>query len=565
MALFTTSLIRTDDVRRVQEGLRAMLRAKYPTLSLGPGTAIDDILVGATSYLAAAFLAEAEEVRSRLSLSQLSSRADTEGVRAMEDLASNWLVYPTTGTGARGIIYLEFSEPVSTTVPSSILFTRGEGVIVALYDTTADLRITESNLIQGYAADGTTLVYRYPLYVVSVGASPEITLSPGTFNTTTIFPSITSIVSKNSFLPGIPDGNTEDLISRAQSSVTRRGFSTYFSAKKTMEEAQLPGVLRVTPIGAGDPEMFRDLNRAISDPPVHTLGKANLVLSIERSSAVIPYEDFKLSSGAYSFVEQVLSDTALRSIVSFFPNDDNTYSKVTRVGTGFGVGDIALDTEYPNTNLLAGEVTLSPSEDTTGSIWDSVYSVGAITSDRPRLEITKFLTDSEPTSVVVAETPQVALAQAVIDSDSNRALTNDVKAQSATLVGVKPSTIRLVRATNVALSDISSSLAISALETLVSNWDNSTPLGIQDMITAISLQYTSFLTSVYFVAGVEYVIHLPDGRDLPCNTYTSIDIEDSTQQRVASPLTTSSLLSMQVSNRTSSLYIHTDDITVEVI
>ncbi len=561
MAIFNPSLVKQEDITRTQDSLRAILSAKYPDLSTSPGTTVDNILVQATSYLAALFLSEAEDIRSRLTVSGLSARADVTGVRGLEDLASNWLVDVRASDSSRGIVTLELSQRANFTIPGTIQFNRNtEGLLVTLSESESNIQVLQDDLIESVDANNNT-VYLYRVVCVNSSVTPEQSLSPGSFTTTAAIPFLSRVYNTAPFLP--PSRTQEqDLVSRIRSSVTSRGFSTYFSSIATLRDSNIPGFKYCVPVGAGDPEMARDINRIISAQPIHTLGMSNIVIAEHFVPRGVTYSQYISIPLATNLVLSISGSSGIRKVVSFFVKPDGTYLKISRESSESSIGSIVATLSYPNTQLLTQEVsTALPAYS-----WDKIYSPGIDSTPSPRLAISKPLADELPTRVVIAETQVVGIVKQLVEDDTYRPIGVSTRAQSATLVSIKPSTLVLTKAANILNSDISISLIKTTITNLVNNWDCSAgTLSSLEITSTISALFSGFLTSVSFYDGISFLVHLPDGRDLLYKTNTTIDLDYTEAQIVPNILTTSQLLDLQVSTRTSTLNLLADDLIVELV
>jgi hypothetical protein len=561
VAIFNPSLVKTSDIVEVQESLRSILRSRFPDLDTSSGSVTDSILIQGTAYLAALFMAEAEDVRSRLSVRGLAERTDTTGVRALEDLASNWLVDLRASSSARGIITIQLSAPATFTIPPNIVFSRGaEGITAGLENSEATITIRPDNLTETILQDGST-AYIYNLLAVSTGVTQDQALSPGSFTTTYQIPNLISIFNSAAFVPPVTS-ITDDSITRIKSSVTKRGFSTYFSSKSTVLEANIPSVKGCVPIGAGDPEMARDTNRVLSATPIHMLGMSNIVVSETYNPLSVTNLQFSTSLLAYNGVQAIINSSTPMPIVTFFQNELGGYTKVSRVSSPSSIGTVSV-TQVDNSVLSAGEVTLQVSK-TVSDYWDKVYSNGLLRT--ARLQVTKLIGTAVPSSVIISQTPGVYLTQQLIDMDSNRPLGVSVQAQSTNLVSVKPSKITIIKAVNAQTSDIDTSLIKTVVFSLINKWDSeSSPLSLQSITSSIAALLPGLVTSVAFSDGITFILHLPDGSDLPYKTTLAIDIESTGSQLIASKLTLSQLYEFQVSNRTCTLNVLADDIVVEIV
>jgi len=561
MAIFNPSLVKQEDITRTQDSIRAILAAKYPDLSTSPGTTVDSILVQATSYLAALFIAEAEDIRSRLTVSGLSSRADVTGIRGLEDLASNWLVDVRDSDSSRGIVTLELSQRANFTIPGSIQFNRNtEGLLVTPADTGSNIQVSQDDLVESVDATGNT-VYLYRLVCINASVAPEQSLSAGSFTTATQIPFLSKIYNSAPFLPPART-QEQDIVSRIRSSVTSRGFSTYFSSIATLRDNNIPGFKYCVPVGAGDPEMARDTNRIISAQPIHTLGMANIVVAEQFVPRAVTYEQYKTVPLSTNLVLSVRGSSGLRKIVSFFADTQGTYLKVSRASAESSIGTLVTTSGYTNKSLLAGEVSTA----LPANSWDKIYSPGIDYTPSPRLGISKPLNDSEPTQVVLAETQVVGIVKQLIEDDTYRPIGVSTRAQSATLISLKPSTLVLVKAANILDSDISLSLIKTTISNLVNSWDCSTgPLSQLEITSTISALFSGFLTSVSFSDGISFLVHLPDGRDLPYKTNSTVDPDSTAYQTVPNIVSYNQLLELQVSRRTCTLNLLADDIVIQLV
>jgi hypothetical protein len=327
-------------------------------------------------------------------------------------------------------------------------------------------------------------------------------------------------------------------------------------------EANIATVRNCVPVGAGDLEMGRDTNRIISSIPIHTLGMSNIVISERENPTVVTYQQFNSSSLAFNAVNSVFNGAEPVSIVSFFPRAVTGFTKVKRTSSQTTLGQIEVS-QVNSSTLLNGEVSFQLAS-SNQLYWNSVYSNGI--SSTSRLPLTKLLSTAEPTSIVINATPSVALTQQLIDTDAYRPMGISVQAQAANFVSVKPSAIKLYKSSTTQTSDISVQSVKSLVYNLITTWSgDSSPLSITEIVSNISALLSGLVSSVSFVDGISFIVHLPDGSELPYKSLVSINIEEVSNQLLDRKLTLEKLYELQVSNRTSTLSVLSDDIIVEIV
>ncbi len=146
--MFSSQNIKLTDVIEVEGALRALIRSKYPEITVEQGSTLNDLVIKSMGYLAAALKSEADQVKERLYLDKLSNSNEANSQILIEDLASNFLVSAEDIPPQKGIVTFVFTSPLTRVIPASILLTRSDtGITAKLHDSSNNIELTPDSYI----------------------------------------------------------------------------------------------------------------------------------------------------------------------------------------------------------------------------------------------------------------------------------------------------------------------------------------------------------------------------------------------------------------------------------
>ena len=557
--MFNSQLIKTSDVNRIASSLRSVLRSNFSDLSVEEGSNINDLVVRPMAYLAAVIKTQADEVRSRLSLEGIKSTESSESFQMLQDLASNFLVFPREAVPARGIVTFKFSTKTVRTIPSNIVLTRGDGVVALKpFDTSANITISIDDYLE-IVEDGVTY-YLYNSLFESLLTRTNFEISAGTFDSSVSLSNLVSISNTTPFIGQDPsEFRQADIENRMQLSLTSRGFNSDKAIRATLLEESIPNLKDSIGIGAGDKEMKRDIiPSSISASEFHSLGMVNIVL---KSVAEVTQESI---SSNYLPTKPILNTISLtRSgttlpIVSFFDYSTTQKVKVKRTyDSSTGVTTCTSELVSSSTSLESGEVSIATT-DASSDLKNGVQIQNKFT-------ISKFGNEGNPTSGEFRVDNNISVVQELVDSSDYNTLANNTLTIAATQVQVLIPKVKILTAAGIEASSISTSRIKNRIASVVNEWVSDTCLSLLDMLTPVSLSLLGTSTNIDFPEGVKYIVYLPNGKELLYTTTNKLSVEDPALQSVPNTTTAAYLEDLQVSDRAASYYIDSSDIVVEVV
>ena len=557
--MFNSQLIKTSDVNRIAAALRSVLRSNFSDLSVEEGSNINDLVVRPMAYLAAVVKTQADEVRSRLSISGIESSESSESFQMLQDLASNFLVFPRDAIPARGVITFKFSTKTVRTIPSSIVLTRGDGAVaIKPFDTSSDLAITLEDYLE-VQEDGVSY-YLYSALFESMLTRTNFEISAGFFESSVTLSNLVSITNNAPFIGQDPTEFREaDLKSRMELAITSRGFSSDKSIRATLLEEGIPNLKGSIGVGAGDKEMKRDIIPSeISASEFHSLGMVNIVL---KSLAQVTQEAI---TNNYLPNKSIVNTTSLTRagvtlpIVSFFDYSTTQKVRVTRsYSTTTGITACTSELVDIAQGLSSGEVSL----DTTESSSDMKNGVEI----QNKFTITKFGSETNPTSGQFRVDPNIPVVQGLVDSSEYGTLASNVLAVAAVQVQVLIPKVRVHAAAGVDVASISKSRIKNRISSVINEWVSEVCLSTLDLLTPVSLSLLGTSTTVEFPEGVKYILYLPNGKEILYSTTSKLSVVDVALQAVPNTTSYQYIENLQVTDRVLSYYTYADDIIVEVV
>ena len=557
--MFNNQLIKTSDVNRIAAALRSTLRSNFSDLSVEEGSNLNDLVVRPMAYLAALVKTQADEIRTRLSIEGIKSTESSEAFAMLQDLASNFLVFPRDAIPAKGIVSFKFSTKTTRTIPSSIILTRGDGdIALKPFSTESDITVTLDDYLE-VEEQGTTY-YVFNSLFESLNTRTNFIIDSGSLDSSIVLSNLVSIENKAPFIGREPsEFRQADLEQRMKLALTSRGFSSDKAIRATLLEEGISNLKDSIGIGAGDREMKRDIiPSTISASEFHSLGMVNIVLK-----SLAELEEASISS-SYLPTKPILSTVSLTRagtnlpIVSFFDYDTSNKVRVVRsYNSSTGATTCTSGLVAATTGLVSGEVRLSTVADS------STFKNGV--EEQNKFLITKFGSETNPTTGSFRVDNNLKVVQELVDSSEYNTLANNTLVIAATQVQVLIPKIRITASVGIEKESIPVVTVKSRLASVINEWSATVCLSTLDLLTPISLTLLGTATNIEFPEGVKYIVYLPNGKEVLYTTTSKLSVEDVTLQSVANTTTLSYLEDLQISDRVLSYFIETSDISVEVL
>ena len=264
-----------EQLVQVENLVRDFMNSFYPDIDVSQGTPLDDILVqgfkvpiGLLQSIANRFretrslagiqrLLDAIEAADPTDPNVIDARAEIDD--AVTEVLANWFIERRGGQRSAGLVTLHltsnepFPIPVDfrafRTIDLPFLPLSGSAIFVDSEDMTPVLD-----------SDGVIVEYTYRLMMEAEEDGNIGDIAPGTWEAfDQISPFLSKVTSDTTFSGGLAEETTSDLIERAQDGgVTERTLHNSRALNARFAQ-DFPQFLPVTVVGAGDPEMQRDL------------------------------------------------------------------------------------------------------------------------------------------------------------------------------------------------------------------------------------------------------------------------------------------------------------------
>lgn len=554
--MFNSQKIKASDVIEVEGALRALIRAEYPSVTVEVGSALNDLVIKSLGYLAAAIKSEADQVKARLYLAELESSTDSDSQTLLEDLASNFLVSVDEAPPQRGIVSFSFSSSTSRVIPASIIVTqRGNNVAAKLYDTSQDITLVAGDYIAIGQGDSTE--YVYSVLMETIMNSDSISILPGEFQSSVSFTGLNKVYTDSKFVGISPTEFTRSsLVDRMHYAQTLRGFHSRNSIQATLLNEGIANLKKAVGIGAGDAEMARDIiPDTLSSSRFHSLGMVNVVIAstVELSNAVLDPQNVVSPAQPILAIAKVVRDGTVLDMVSDFSTA--RYVK-------------SYDSETKKTSIVASVIDSGAALQAGGVkvyVDDESERLLPGSSTAGKFTITSSVDEEGPSTLQLWVDKNVPIVQALIESDNYNTLGSSTKCLAAALVRVIIPTVKVRPLRGVGSASINTHAIKRAITDSVNNWNEAYALPVSDLVSTIMLTFGGLLSSATFTTGIQYIVHLPDGRHLGYTSTDRLSVEATEYQLIPSSLSVEDLNALQVSDRLVNYTITSDDISVEVL
>jgi|11_taG_2_1085331.scaffolds.fasta_scaffold00681_4 hypothetical protein len=557
--MFNNQLVKVSDVNRVTSALRSVLRTEFPEVNIEEGSNVNDLVLRPMSYLAALIKAQADDVRDRLSLEGIKNSQVADSFSLLQDLASNFLVFPKDAIPAKGIVTFKFLTNATRTIPSNILLTRGDGdLVLKLFDSSSNIQIAASNYIE-VDEDGTKY-YLFTELFESLNTRDDLEIISGNFDSSVTIPNLVSIYSTSNFLKQNPSQfKNASIEERIKLSLTARTFSTDKGIRALLDEEAIPNIKGSLGIGAGDSEMRRDIiPSSISASEFHSLGMVNVVLK-----SVLEEKPFDITTSALPNQPIVVPLAISRSgtnlsVVTFWDYSTTQKVRITRMYSSItGTTTCTAALVDVATTLSNSEISLAISDDSL------TYKNGVASSGKFNISVASG--QALPTSGLFKVDSNLGVVQELINSNDYSTLANNTLAIAANPIQVIIPKVRLITAAGVDVSSVPVVEVKSILSQVINNWSEDTSIGLIDLLTPLTISFSGIATNIEFTQGIDYIAYLPNGKEMLYTTTNSLTVQDTSKQKIADTTTSTYMQELQISDRVLNYFISFDDILVEVM
>lgn len=250
-----------SDVQEAAAFLQAFLTARLPDADLTQGSPYYEHLVVGHAAVFALLRRQIRTARDLQSVLRLNALPASESVDdAADALLANLLLFRTQGLFSRAPVVAYLSARVDVLVPTTARFYKTRS-LAYLPDAPTDVFFAASALRAEIGVDGRTTRWATPPFLaIAARAGAEYDQPAGPFASFTKFsPQLVAVESVADFSGGAPAQSTTDLIQSAPDALALRALLNARSNAALLRTLFPTAVEAVTTIGAGDPEMVRDL------------------------------------------------------------------------------------------------------------------------------------------------------------------------------------------------------------------------------------------------------------------------------------------------------------------
>ena len=226
----------------------ARLRQSLPDLALDEGDAVVDLLVKPATLLWDPIIREITRVKRNQSWGDPS----TMTVEEAEALGANLFAERATGTFARGVGRIYFSQPQNVSV-SPVNYVTSKGGLRYFPSEAQTIRTNE--MLLNISDDGT---YYFDVNVIAEEAGDKYNIGPNELSSIANIEAAIRVTNLRRFQDGLDEDSAEDFIDKAKGELTERSLAGLRGISAQLTKA-FPEIRRLNVIGAGDPEMLRDI------------------------------------------------------------------------------------------------------------------------------------------------------------------------------------------------------------------------------------------------------------------------------------------------------------------
>jgi hypothetical protein len=199
----------------------------------------------------------------RRSFSPLTIAEDPEAADAdiVDEVYSNYHVERFEGSKATGLIAVILLNNITTSVPDDTVFTsNGLNYVVTqpyIGVTTADAVVSSTERLIEERPDG-SFVFTVPVVAENVGDDYRVKRGER-FTASPAIVGATDLQAAADFEGGLAEETNAELVERTQQGIAPKVFSGRAQVAALIQD-QYPGVVDISQVGLGDPEMLRDRN-----------------------------------------------------------------------------------------------------------------------------------------------------------------------------------------------------------------------------------------------------------------------------------------------------------------
>ena len=554
-----TTSVKIEDVVRAQALIESFLTEKIPDGNFREGTHLHDVIVRAFSYVQALVQAEATEIRARQSLLTLTDINDASADRATDDLVANWFLDRKEGTFSTGTATARTSASLgdSATVPVGTVFTYSPAVSFTL-NSTVDLVVSRDNMVKETDGTGNVVGYKFYIPMIAQMQGSVGNVNAGKFQSFDNFnPYITYIDVETPFRVATDVETNEELIDRAKVAVTARDLVSVRALDTTLRN-EVPDVVEVTVVGAGDAEMMRDeVTETASGVTIHVLGHVNVYNRLPLvPGQVYPGGGTATASLAVDATEITLSSDAAYQ----FPLariDALTTKKVAEDAvtmtrrSSFSFVDTDLVTKY---KVLLGEATSYVTELTdvlAATQYRLTYTDSLLAGSADEVVKAQFLGDAADIRTVSMDyvgVKNLVGVDTLLEDANRRVVAANVKGYAH--IPVVATIAMSYYADPDAPGVFPDATAKAQLMDFINNTPTSTVLKVSDLVSSFLSDQAAYVDGVAFPVTIFYRLHSPDGDVVLFTTTDKLSVESTALLVESAAYPTATRVAQQVSDRT---------------
>ena len=569
---------------RAEALLEAYLSEKLPYGNFREGSHLHDIVVRAFAYVYALLDKEASSVRDRQSLLKLASVTDVSADAAVDDLVSNWFLTRKTGTAATGILTVVLSDqaPPFVTIPVETEFTYDTGAVFTI-DSPTPLTFLRDDMLVEVNPSTQQTVYKFMVPIVAVIPGTIGNIPAARFRSFDPFdPSALYVETTSSITTATEDETTEALLERAEIAITARGFLSNRSIETTLVDS-VSSLQEVVVVGAGDPEMARDLIEDVAAGiSVHSLGHVNVYAHLPLvPGSVFPSDGTSVTIPAVQQATQggLTTVTITPTSADLFP-----FMRISRLSvfSPFNPGQAtSMYRQSHFTSVNSEGTTLyhywndnpeTSFEYTTGttlpladneyriSYGDSLYTGSEI---QPVQITFNESFNSRNFTLEYSGVRDLAFVRATLDNRDLRSVCADLEPYSF-YPALASFTLSYYKSLD-APADLPVEQVKSGLCTFINTFPKDRVLRVSDIISYFLSTFSLFVSGVGMPLTVNYRLDLPSGSQVLFQSTDQISVEDLSLLVDSRSFSLGDRLSNQVSDRTCRVVCFEDLITITEI
>lgn len=229
------------------EFLQTRLRQEYPTIPAEIGDAIVDQLIKPLSLLTEALKRELETVKR----GQTTRNKDSLTLDQSKDLAANWFIEARGGSRAQTTVRVYYAAPRNVSISSTLVFQTNGGL--NFLPLRSEFIRFETVLSQREGVE-----YYVDVPVIAEKAGSAYSVPEGSITRATGLSGASRITNLVEASPGVDAETASELLDRTEASLVTRTLNVRRGIQARLFE-EYPDLRNLEVVGAGDPEMNRDL------------------------------------------------------------------------------------------------------------------------------------------------------------------------------------------------------------------------------------------------------------------------------------------------------------------